>query len=263
MRGANDDGVAVRMDMGADLSDVLQTAARLVVGVACTFSGVFLSMTILSPTEAVTLVIALAGPPLVALIGRRSEGVRPFMLCQILLVALATIALWCALGPLSLSAAALGLRVPDLATVAFAAAMTGFFVVVLGPILMRLPAVLGLRGFDDGLRTLARLPVWSLCVAVAVGGIAEEVLYRGVALAILTDAGLGSLAAAARVVSAFAVAHVPLGGIGPALTTAVSGAALTGFYLWHGDLVANMLAHVATDFVGIVLGPLMTRRLGR
>ncbi len=59
------------------------------------------------------------------------------------------------------------------------------------------------------------------------------------------------------VVLLFGLAHIPLWGSGPALTTTISGAALTLFFLWHGDLLANIVAHVATDFAGIVLHPLL------
>jgi membrane protease YdiL (CAAX protease family) len=153
--------------------------------------------------------------------------------------------------------ASLGLRWPSVSTFLWALGMSVFLIGVLGPVLLRLPVWLGLPDFERTLADLARLPVWYLAVAVIIGGIAEEILYRGYALERLTAFLGNGWLAGALVVALFGVAHIPLWGVGPALTTMVSGAALTAFFLWHGDLVANILAHVATDFVGIVLGPLL------
>ena len=57
----------------------------------------------------------------------------------------------------------------------------------------------------------------------------------------------------------FGFAHVPMWGWEPSLTTVVSGGVLTLFYLWNRDLNANIIAHVAIDFVGIVLPLLLTK----
>ena len=216
--------------------------------------------------EASTLVLALAGPAAIGLIGSRSSagaaGLPMLLICQGLLMALGTGCLWLTLGPLGRSPADLGIVAPGWGTLIWGSAMAALFVLVLGPVLLRLPGWLGLPGFGETLSGLAKLPVWYLGLAVIVGGTVEEVLYRGVALAILIPAGVAPAIAASLVVIAFALAHAPMWGPGPALTTALSGACLTLFFLWHGDLLANVLAHVATDFVGIVLGPLtvMLRR---
>jgi membrane protease YdiL (CAAX protease family) len=216
--------------------------------------------------EASTLVLALAGPAAIGLIGSRSParaaGLPLLLLCQGLLLTLGAGCLWLTLGPLYRSPADLGIVAPGWGTLIWGSAMAALFVLVLGPVLLRLPGWLGLPGFGETLAGLAKLPVWYLGLAVIVGGTMEEVLYRGVALGILVPAGVAPAIAAGLVVIAFALAHLPMWGPGPALTTALSGACLTLFFLWHGDLLANVLAHVATDFVGIVLGPLtvMLRR---
>jgi membrane protease YdiL (CAAX protease family) len=119
---------------------------------------------------------------------------------------------------------------------------------------MRLPAWLGLAGFERGLASTARLPTAYLVLAVAIGGCAEEWLYRAYAFerasALLGSEWLGG----ALVVTAFGVAHVPIWGVGPSLTTLISGAILTVGYAWERDLAAVVIAHVATDFVGLVAG---------
>ncbi|WJY21676.1 CPBP family intramembrane metalloprotease [Fontisubflavum oceani] len=209
------------------------------------------------------LLLALGGPIAIAQIGQRSVAgatrLSLNLLLQLLLTCLAITCLWIALGPLRVPASDLGLGLPDLHTWLWGGAMSVFFIFGLGPILLRMPLWLGLKGFEKTLSALADLPIWYLVLAVVVGGIVEELLYRGIALAVLTSLGLDPILAATFVVTAFALAHIPMWGIGPALTTAISGAALTAFFLWHGDLLANIIAHVVTDFAGIVLGPLFAR----
>jgi membrane protease YdiL (CAAX protease family) len=207
------------------------------------------------------VLIAMLGPAAIALYGTRLAA-RPGTLqtnltCQAMLAALVGAILSIVVLAENRPLASLGLRWPSVSTFLWALGMSVLLIGVLGPVLLRLPAWLGLRGFERTLADLTRLPVWSLAVAVIIGGIAEEILYRGYALERLTALLGNGWLAGALVVAFFGAAHVPLWGVGPALTTMVSGAALTAFFLWHGDLVANILAHVATDFVGIVLGPLL------
>jgi membrane protease YdiL (CAAX protease family) len=52
--------------------------------------------------------------------------------------------------------------------------------------------------------------------------------------------------------SAFGLAHVPLWGLAPALTTLVSGGIMTLMYVWRRDVVALMIAHVIADLFGIL-----------
>jgi hypothetical protein len=135
----------------------------------------------------------------------------------------------------------------------YGVALAALFVRVLGPWLMRLPARLGLAGFERGLASTAPLPTAYLVLAVLVGGCAEEWLYRAYgferASALFGSEWLGG----AFVVTAFGVAHLPMWGLGPSLTTLISGALFTAFYAWRRDLCALVIAHVATDFVGLVV----------
>ena len=210
-----------------------------------------------TPATLVGLLLALAGPPFIARLGRGSHTLGSLLLGQALLVSLTaavvTIVLLWEGRPLS----SIGLQAPGWSTLAWGAGMAAVFILLLGPLLLRLPGWLGLAGFAPTLTRLASLPLWYLLLAVIIGGVAEEILYRGYALDRL-GVLLGSpWLAGLIVVLLFGLAHIPLWGIGPALTTTISGAALTLFFLWHGDLLANIVAHVATDFAGIVLQPLM------
>lgn len=46
-------------------------------------------------------------------------------------------------------------------------------------------------------------------------------------------------------------------GLGLVIAMPASGAILTAFYIWQRDLVACIVAHVVTNFAGIVVGPLV------
>ena len=210
------------------------------------------------------LLIALGGPPLVAFYGThgasRPESLATNLLCQAallgLLMAIMLIVLVWERAPLS----SLGLRPVGLSTFAWAAGIAALFIFLLGPVILRIPEWLGRPGFDRPLADLQKLPVWYLLLAVLVGGSVEELLYRGFAIERLAHIIGSDWLAAAAVIALFGLGHVPLWGWTPALTTMIPGAVLTIFYLWHRDITANILAHVATDFVGIVLPVLLAKK---
>lgn len=94
-----------------------------------------------------------------------------------------------------------------------------------------------------------------------VGGIAEEILYRGYAFGRL-EARTGSPLLAAIVTQVtFAFAHIPLWGWRAAVAVGVGSTPLVIAFALTGDLWGNILAHVLADLVGIVL-PLSRSRGG-
>ena len=216
------------------------------------------------------LAVALGGPVVISLYGTRPARGSPTlaenMLCQFALVGLLAAVLAVALAWEGAPLSSLGFRGIGLSTFVWGIGIAALFVFGFGPIIMRVPGWLSLPGFEEPLEHLRTLPPWNLILAVVVGGTVEEILYRGFAIAHLAGLVGSDWAAAAIVVALAGIAHGPLWGWAPALTTVFSGAVLTAFYLWHRDITANILAHVATDFVGIALPVLLakgrTRRTG-
>jgi membrane protease YdiL (CAAX protease family) len=202
--------------------------------------------------ETVVLALIFGGPVVIAL----ATGPRPTLanglLGQALLVLLAAAVGWLVLDRLSIPGPALGFAPPNWSTLLWAAGIALVFIFALGRFLMRLPDWLGLKGFQGGLGTLSALPLWYLALAVLIGGVVEEFLYRGAALAVLERAGMDPILAALLASVAFGLAHLPLWGPGPSLSITLSGSIFSALYLFHGDLVANMIAHVAVDAVGIL-----------
>jgi membrane protease YdiL (CAAX protease family) len=136
-----------------------------------------------------------------------------------------------------------------------AVALALFLVLVFGPLAHRALAATGLGGFDAGLARLSDLPAWYLALTVIIVAAGEEWLYRGYAVERLAAATGNIWAAGAISLLVFALVHLPLWGLGPSLTTLVSGGLFTALYIWRRDISFLMLAHVATDLYGILAVP--------
>ena len=201
--------------------------------------------------------LALFGPLVLAATSERLYPGRArlgeSLVAQGVLVAITAAVLWIAFSVEGLSPGALGFRALRWQALAWGAVLALFFNRAYGPALYFALKRLRVRGFEGGLAKLDDLPLWYLTLAVVIGGTVEEILYRGYAIGRL-EALTGSLWLAALIpLVVFTVAHIPLWGAAPASSTFVAGAIFTLFYLWQRDLAPNVIAHVATDFVGIVL----------
>ena len=211
----------------------------------------------------IAVALAVLGPLALALVGERLNRGGPaqlgeFLAAQAVMVGLAVAVTWLGLVRLGWSADELGFRPLDWRMLALGALLALFFVYTLGPAIWAL--LRRARGFESGLAKLDALPIWALVLAVCVGGSCEEILYRGFAIRGV-EVITGSTALAALLpLAIFAVAHVPLWGPAPAATTFVSGGVFVLVFLATRDLAPNVVSHVASDFVGIVLPRLRLRR---
>lgn len=209
------------------------------------------------------LSIALGGPALIAAFGDKLFGepetlaskiIQQIALAFLLIAVLGIVSFW-ERQPLS----SIGLHSLRWQSILWGLIFAGFLSFIYSPLIIWGMNLLDFKGFEKGLTKLAPLPNWYLLLAVVVGGIVEEGLYRGYAterLSLLTASyGSGCLLA----LIAFGLAHVPLWGWIPALTTILSGGLLTLIYLWTGDLLSAIVAHTATDLIGIVIIPTFTR----
>lgn len=211
----------------------------------------------------VGLVLALFGPMLLAIadeqfISPQSSLVLHTLALGVYLAIVASV-LFITLHYEQQSLLSIGVRPFRWQTVAWGLTIATFFMYVFAPAASWALARFDLQGFEHGLAKSAALPVWYLSIAVVFGGMAEELLYRGYAIERIA-ALTGSYWIAGTVsVLTFGLAHVPIWGWGPALTTVASGAVATAFYIWQRDVVALMIAHVITDLSGIVIVPLLAR----
>jgi membrane protease YdiL (CAAX protease family) len=110
-------------------------------------------------------------------------------------------------------------------------------------------------GYGHGVGSSAfnREPIWFAILGSAIRpGIVEELFFRGYAIERLESIGLGRVLAAGIALAIFAGTHWT-GGIPSIIIALVVGAVATVFYLWRRDLVANMIGHGLSNFLGLVL----------
>lgn len=221
-------------------------------------------MSALPPATWLGLALAFGGPLLLVSPAARVLGAPG----RTGTAALEQLALWAVLGAVLVvvlalegrSLASLGLRPFAWSSLGWGLALAGVLMWGVTPLALRAVAALRLGGFESGIASFARLPLWLQLAAVAGGGVVEETLYRGYALERIAE-GTGSWAlAAALVVAAFALLHLPMWGWGPVLTLLFSGGVLTAFYVWRQDLLANVVAHTVVDAMGLVVVPRLARR---
>ncbi len=114
---------------------------------------------------------------------------------------------------------------------------------------------LGLFDADRASEIIGNWPLWLRLFALITAGVVEEALYRGFAIERLTALTGSKGLAAMFSLAAFSAAHVPFWGLAALAAPIVGGGFFTLVYLWRRDLVACMVAHIAVDFVGLVLAP--------
>ena len=157
---------------------------------------------------------------------------------------------------------ALGFGRVSAASVAIGLGLAAGFIGLFGPLAAWCLAQLGVAGFEAGLARTASLPLWLLVVSILIVAPAEELLYRAYAIEVLGRLIGNRWLAGLIALTAFMLAHVPMWGWGPSLTTVVSGGVATLVYLVRPDIVALILAHVLTDLVGLVIAPRLTLFFG-
>jgi CAAX protease family protein len=206
-----------------------------------------------------TLLLALFGPPLLAMVGRRMLGDTPRVAqalpLDLALWAILGVVLWVVVRVERQPLASIGLRRPRWSTLAWAMVLLAGTHFAIVPVVMRLAHAAGFPGYEAGFARLARIPAWYRVFLAVSAGVIEEVLYRGYAverLAALTGSAWrgGTLA-----VAVFTLAHLPAWGIGPLPVFLVASAVATAFYVWKRDLVALILAHALGDAIGLVWLP--------
>lgn len=209
------------------------------------------------PWLAISLFLALVGPGLVALLsqhlatdpGALAPHATSLAMFIGLLVAVATIGK----RVLAVDWRHMGFAGSSWRSLLWAIPLAAIFIFIYGPFAYWVLSVLGVDGFGEGVATLQALPTWYLVAAVIIVAGGEEWLYRGFAIERLEAVTGSTWIAGAVSLTAFVLAHLPLWGPGPALTTAVSGGILTVLYIWKRDVLMLIAAHVATDLYSVVL----------
>jgi membrane protease YdiL (CAAX protease family) len=211
---------------------------------------------------AIGLILALFGPLAVALIGPKLTGAFGTVFASLIgaggFVAIVGVIFAIVYRSEHRSVSSLGFQALRWQSPILGLGLSAFFMYVFTPAVSWVLARLPLEGFETGLARASATPTWLLVVTILVVATAEEVLYRGYAVERLADIVGNYWAAGAISVLAFGIAHIPNWGLGVALSTLASGAVMTAFFIWQRDLMANIVAHVVTDLMGLVVMPSLT-----
>lgn len=211
----------------------------------------------------VGLCVALGGPVLLVspadkLLGdpdRLATKLREQAALWILLVLVLSVVLWWEKRPLS----SIGLRPLRWQSFMWGLALAGVFVKLVVPAAVWALNAAGIAGFESGVAKIVVLPIWFRVLAVVSAGIVEETLFRGYAVERLSWLTGSYWWAGLIVVPVFALVHLPFWGSGLVLTSFVTGGVATAFYVWKQDLLANIVAHVVVDALGLIIMPLLAR----
>ncbi|MEM6839050.1 MAG: hypothetical protein AAF609_19630 [Cyanobacteria bacterium P01_C01_bin.120] len=145
---------------------------------------------------------ALGGPAFVASFGDKffsnadsllSKILQQIVLATLFMVVVGIVLFW-ERQPLS----SIGLHQLNWQSILWELIFAGFLSFIYTPFLIGVMNKLGCAGFESGLAKLSPLPRWYLVLAVVIGGVVEEALYRGYAterLSLLTGSyWIGSVA---------------------------------------------------------------------
>jgi len=210
-----------------------------------------------TPATAIGLCLALFGPAGLAFVCKTFLPGRPNLvesiLAQLVLVLICAMVLVILIFWERQTLSSIGIRSKSLQSIAWGGAFAAFLIWIYSPFLGWVMALARIPWFTEGIAKLAAYPAWYLTVIIIIGGTAEEFLHRGYLIERLAGlTGSYSIAGLASVLVT-ALSHVPMWGWWTSLTFVLSGAVTTAFYLWRQDLVANIVAHVVTDFAGLVV----------
>ena len=149
-----------------------------------------------------------------------------------------------------------GLRPLNWRSFAWGGALAAFTMWLLLPLLSWGLRSAGIAGFEAGMAKAMLLPAWIRLMATVTAGIVEDGLFLGYAFTRLEQWTGHVWMAGAISVLVSAGLHFTNWGIGPVLAFVVAETISTAFFVWRRDLLANMIAHVIVDTIGLVIVPL-------
>jgi uncharacterized protein len=101
--------------------------------------------------------------------------------------------------------------------------------------------------------SFADVPAWLIVLMALRAGVVEEILFRGYAITRLEAVTGRTWLAAGISLLVFVALHAGSWSASHLLFVSLAGGALTGLYLWHRNLTANIIAHCTFDIAGLLL----------
>jgi membrane protease YdiL (CAAX protease family) len=113
-------------------------------------------------------------------------------------------------------------------------------------------AALGVKAAAAAM-SFADVPAWLIVLMAVRAGVVEEILFRGYAITRLESLTGRTWLAALVSLLVFVALHAGSWSASHLLFVSLAGGALTGLYLWHRNLTANIIAHTTFDIAGLLL----------
>ena len=136
----------------------------------------------------------------------------------------------------------------------------GIAAILLYPACAALAKVLNLpdqSASTTALASVAALPLAVRLLSLLTAGVTEEILFRGYPIRKLRDLTGSRIVAVVIPWAVFTVLHTPSWGLSHLLFVGATAALFTVVFLWRGDLWTNIIAHLVTDTVPLILLPLL------
>jgi membrane protease YdiL (CAAX protease family) len=108
-----------------------------------------------------------------------------------------------------------------------------------------------------GVTTLVSLPLWARLLTLVTAGVCEEVLYRGYAITRLQTLTGSRIVAVLLPAIVFIALHAPSWGVAHLLYVSVVTVIMTVLFLWRKDLWSNIIGHLVTDAVPLLVMPMV------
>ena len=116
----------------------------------------------------------------------------------------------------------------------------------------------GIPAFEEGMAKILVLPLWLRAIAAPTAGVVEDALFIGYAFTRMELLTRSTWLAGTISVAVFSFLHFPHWGLGPALAYLIAVGIAVAFFAWRRDLLANIIAHVIVDGMGLVIVPALT-----
>lgn len=206
------------------------------------------------------LLIALFSLPALALVFRLAGGnaldTNLTLLRELSMFAMVGVLLWMVLARERQPLSSIGLSFASIGKSLAWSLVAVLFCVVGFAIAFGLVEAFGISASSMGRST--PLPLWVTAIVIARAAISEEIFYRGYAIERLTRLTGSPALAVLLPLAIFTLAHYPQGAAMMVLVFG-GGVALSAFYLWRRDTLANIVAHFVINAVPNLLVPLLNQ----
>ena len=150
---------------------------------------------------------------------------------------------------------AIGFRRLTWASLGFGVGL-GAVVIMTFPLASLILKALNIPNPQTALAEVATMPLWIRVGTLLTAGVTEEILFRGYPISRLKVATGSTAIAVVIPFGVFVALHLPSWGMAHLLFVSVAALLFTLAFVWRRNLWANIIAHIVTDSVPLLILPL-------